>query len=133
MMPDEATPEPISTQNNTGPFMVTEGPRERVLSWFRIGIALILGVLLVGDIALYSLYQALRSQVEAHEHRIERQDKLITDMLSTNENAVKLEAITGKVDNIEIRVQELTTAVKEEAAGNAETTPSEESKDSEKK
>lgn len=114
-MTEDAVPEPISTKNTTGPISVLlETPQNRVLSWFRVVVALVMGALLVGDVALYSLYQAMRSQVEAHEHRIERLDKMITDVLATNQNAIKLEAITTKVDAIDVQVQELTSTLKDD-------------------
>jgi hypothetical protein len=122
-MPDEATPEPIPTQNNTGPLLVVDAARDRFTTLFRIVVALTLGGLLVGDIAIYSLYQAMRSQVEAHEHRIERLDKMVADMLTTNDNATKIESINTKVDSIDVQVQELTTTLKEDAAKVQDTPP----------
>lgn len=124
-MPEDAAPEPIEAHSTTGPFHVTDERRGRVISWLRIVFATLLGALFVANVAMYSLYQALRSRVESQDHRIERLNSMITDVLSANENAAKVESISQKVDGIETQVKDLSKDIKEtlaqEAASKAET------------
>lgn len=91
-----------------------EPPRGRGL--LRAFVGVLIALLLVGDVALYSLYQALRSRVWSQEHRVERLHKLVTDMIKANQNAEKIEKIETQVDGIETQVSELTETIKEQDA-----------------
>jgi uncharacterized protein HemX len=92
----------------------TEGARERVRGWMRTAVAVVVAVLLVGDVAIYSLYQALLSRVQSQEHRLERLDKMVNDMVVANQNAEKIEGIETQVDNIETQISDLTKVIKEQ-------------------
>jgi hypothetical protein len=80
----------------------------------RTAVAVVVAVLLVGDVAIYSLYQALLSRVQSQEHRLERLDKMVNDMVVANQNAEKIEGIETQVDNIETQISDLTKVIKEQ-------------------
>lgn len=99
-----------------------KGP-ERLRQWLRVIVAVFVASLLVGDLAMYSLYQALRSRVEGQDHRIERLQKMVTDMLKANRNGKKIEKIETQVNNIGVQVSDLTTTIKEQDAQEAKAPP----------
>lgn len=84
--------------------------------WVWITVAAVLGTLLVVDVVLYSLYKALQSRSQGQDHRIERLEKMVTDMIQANQNAEKIEKIETQVDGIEVQVTELTSTIKEQDA-----------------
>lgn len=92
-----------------------EQPRDR-RNWLRAVVAVVVLLLLVGDVALYSLYKALRSRVEAQDHRVERLQDMVTDMIAANQNAEKIQKIETQVDAIGVQVTDLTTTIKEQDA-----------------
>jgi hypothetical protein len=92
-----------------------EAPRER-RNWLRIGGALLVTFLLISNIALYSLHKALTSRVEGQDHRIERLQQMVTDMLKANQNAEKIEKIETQVDSIGVQVTDLTTTIQAQDA-----------------
>lgn len=114
-MPDDAIPEPVEDQNNTGSLPVAEN-NERLRAFLRVAFAVCLSVVVMADVALYSLHQALHSRVEAQEHRIERLNKMLTDTLAANQNAEKIEKIGQQVTGIESQMDDLTTAIKAQDA-----------------
>lgn len=69
----------------------------------------------ISDVALYSAYKALSSRVQAQDHRIERLQKMVTDMIKANQNAAKVQKIETQVSNIETQVNDLSTTLQEEA------------------
>jgi hypothetical protein len=75
----------------------------------------LLGVLMMGQVALYSLHKAMESRVESHERRIERSSKLLTDLLSSRDNAAKIEEIEQQVVGIEGQIGELVDMVRDNA------------------
>jgi len=92
----------------------SENRRRRL--WLR-GVAFFaVFLLLVGDLVMYSAYQTLSSRVEGQDHRIERLQKMVTDVVKANRNAEKIEKIEGQVDNIETQMTDLTTTIKEQDA-----------------
>jgi len=113
-MPDqpETTPESVETANTTGPLSALENKGERLRSILRIAFSALLGVLMMGDVALYSLHQAMKSQVDSQEHRIERLNSMISDLLMTNRNAEKIEKIEQQVNGIDGQVQAITETIK---------------------
>lgn len=89
----------------------SETPRFR---WrVRLVGSLVVCVLLIGDVVMYSLYRALQSRVDYQETRIERLDKMVTDMLAVSENAAKIEGIETQVDKIDGQISGLADALKE--------------------
>jgi len=107
-----ATPEPIEPTNSAE---LDDGggdnggenrnsPRERVRSIVRGAFAVILGVLLMADVGLYSLYKALEARVESQDRRLERVNALLTDLLNSRDNASKIEEIEIQVDSIEKQI-----------------------------
>jgi hypothetical protein len=96
---------------------------ERLRHWLRMVYAVLLAVLLVGDIALYSLYQAEHSRVNSLDHRIERMDHMLMDLLAAQGNAEKIEKIEQQVTGMQGRMDDLATVLKEEDA--AEEPPAE--------
>lgn len=92
--------------------IMLEAPRFRW--WVRVvGVSLVL-VLFVGDMVIYSLYQALQSRVEYQENRVERLEKMVHDLLSISENAAKIEGIETQVDKIDGQISGLAEELKEE-------------------
>jgi len=92
-----------------------EPPRDR-RSWLRAIAAVFVGFLFVGEVALYSLHKALRSRVEAQDHRVERLQEMVADMIKANQNAEKIEKIETQVDSIGVQVTDLTTTIKAQNA-----------------
>ena len=80
--------------------------------WVTIFLCGIVVVLIIGDIALYSLFQTMQSRVELQESRIERLTRNVTDMLTTNENAKKIQKIETQVDGIRTELEEVTSVLK---------------------
>ena len=119
MSEDDAIPEPAGGQNNTGSLLLVENGSERFRTILKTTFAVILAVLLMGHVALYSLHQALYSRVESQEHRIERLSKMLTDMLTANQNAEKIEKIEQQVTGIGGQMDDLTDAIKAQNAAAA--------------
>lgn len=113
--PNGPLPEAVDTNNTTGPLPVVENG-DRLRSILRMMFAVCLAVLLVATVALFSLYEALKSQTESQEHRIERLNNMVSDLLVANENAQKIEKIEQQVNGIEGQVTELTDAIKAQDA-----------------
>jgi uncharacterized coiled-coil protein SlyX len=111
-MSEEEAPEPAEQQMTTGSVPVVDNGGSGM--WLRTLFALCLGALFVGSIALYSLHQALHSRVESQEHRIERLNKMLTDMLASGANAEKIEKIEQKMSGIEASLDELNATLKHE-------------------
>ena len=101
---DESTPQP--SENS------------RIRLWLGAAIFAVC-LLLVGDIVMYSAYQTLSSRVEGQDHRIERLQKMLIDMIAANQNVEKIEKIEGQVENINVQMTDLTTTIKEQDAEEA--------------
>jgi len=117
----DATPEPIEpdVSEQLGDGNGTDNgnlPRERIRSVLRAVFAVTLCVLLVGDVILYSLHKALEARVESQDRRIERMNSLLTDLLSSRDNAARIELIETQVDGIEKSVGDLQQLVKDTRA-----------------
>lgn len=130
IMPDTdidsaATPEEVSP-TTTGPLRTVGGEGTR--GWVRVVLGMCVATLLLGDVFLYSHHQALQARVENQERRIERLDKVVSDLLLANENAEKIEKIEQQVDGIDGQVQELTKAIKAQNAKAEEPAPDPEPK-----
>ncbi len=110
-MSDEGTPDE-NEPKTTGPLGIVQIGDERIRGFLRIIFGICLGVLLVGDIALYTLYQTLSSQNESQERRIERFSKMVNDLLVANQNAEKIEKIEQQVNGIEDQITGLTDTLK---------------------
>jgi len=114
----DATPEPIEPEisGQLGDGNGTDNGnllRERIRSVLRAVFAVALGVLLVGDVALYSLHKALEARVESQDRRIERMNSMLTDLLSSRDNAARIELIETQVDGIGKAVEDLQQLVKD--------------------
>jgi len=118
----DATPEPIEPEisgqlgDGNGTDNGTDNGnllRERIRSVLRAVFAVALGVLLVGDVALYSLHKALEARVESQDRRIERMNSMLTDLLSSRDNAARIELIETQVDGIGKAVEDLQQLVKD--------------------
>ena len=110
----EGAPNEAPRRNTTGPLAIVGPNGERLRNWLRIVMGM--GVLLVGDIFLYSHHQALQARVENQERRFIRLNKVVDDLLMTNTNAEKIEKIELQVDGIDGQVQELTDVIKAQDA-----------------
>lgn len=123
-MSEPETPQETTTQDQStaGPFSGANGERWR--SWFRMMFAVCVGVLLIGDIFLYSLHRALTARVENQERRIERLQSVVDDLLSASENAEKIEKIEQQVDGINGQIGDLTEVLKAQNDGGEEPPPS---------
>jgi hypothetical protein len=96
--------------------------RERGRVWLR-GITLVaIGMLLVTDVAMYSMYQTMHSRVVSQDHRIERLQQMVANMIKANQNAEKIQKIKTQVESIDVQVTELTTTLKAEVTVKAEVT-----------
>jgi hypothetical protein len=84
----------------------------------RMIFAVCLGGLMMGDVALYSLYQSVHSRVEAQDRRIERMNKLLTDLLASRDNAKKIEEIEQQVDGVVTAVEDLQHMVTDSRSSN---------------
>lgn len=120
-MPDHdndpsGTPEEAPRRNTTGPLSLVAGNGEGLRAWLRIMGAGILGVLLMGDIFLYTLHQALQARVESLERRNDRLTGVVDSLLTSNEDAEKIEKIEQQVDGIGGQVEDLTDAIKAQDA-----------------
>ena len=107
----ESPPEE-ETKPTTGSMAVLGANGERLRSLLRLIFAGCLGACLIGDIWIYSLYQALRSQSDSQEHRIERLNKMVSDLMLANDSAKKIEKIEQQVNGIEGQVSDLTATIK---------------------
>lgn len=114
-MSEEGTPETIEPATTGKLENEDNGGWERLRGWLRLTFAVILAVLLVTDVALYSLYQAEHSRVESMAHRLDRTEHMLLDFLASQDNSEKLEAIEQKMSGIESRLDELTAQLKQEA------------------
>jgi hypothetical protein len=81
----------------------------------RTTFGVLLGVLMMGQVGLYSLHKANESRVESHERRIERMNKLLTDLLASRDNAKKIEGIEQQVVGIESQIDQLADMVRDNA------------------
>lgn len=106
------TPEEEESRPTTGSLAALGANGERLRSVLRLVFACCLAACLIGDILLYSLYQALRSQSDSQEHRIERLNNMVGDLMMANENAQKIEKIEQQVNGIEGQVTDLTNTIK---------------------
>jgi len=113
--PDEdAVPEP-QPRRATGPLSVLSNGAQGSGIVLRMVYAACLAGLLVAVVALYSMHQAVYSRVEAQDHRIERLNKMLGDVLSSNANAEKIEKIEQQVSGIGSSLDELNANLKAEA------------------
>ena len=113
---DDAIPKPAEGQNNTESLQVLQNASERFRAALRITFAVVLAVLIMGHVALFSLHQALHSRVESQEHRLERLNQMLSDMLAANKNGEKIERIEQQVNGIESQMNDLTTTIKAQDA-----------------
>lgn len=125
LLPESAPDE--ETKPTTGSTAVLGANAERLRSALRLVFACCLGACLIGDVLLYSLYQALRSQSDSQEHRIERLNNMVSDLMMANDNAKKIEKIEQQVNGIEGQVSDLTATIKAQDE-KAEATPPEPTK-----
>jgi len=102
-MPEVERNEELETQPAIG---------ERFRSLLRITVVSVVGALLIGDIFMYSLYQSLRAQVENHDRKIERLNRALDDLKTSNANAEKIEKIKQQVEGIDGNVTEMTATLK---------------------
>ena len=114
----DATPEPIEpdTSSELSPDNGEDngnGIGERLRGILRSVFAVILGVLLMGDVALYSLYKSVEARVESQDRRMERMNSTLTDLLSSRDNAARIELIETQVDGIEASMGDLQQLVKD--------------------
>jgi len=116
--PENETPgAPTAPQPRTGTgSLAILGNGDNFRSMLKVVFGVTLGVLLVGDIFLYSLHQALSARVENQERRIERINQIVDDLLISNANAEKIEKIEQQVNGIDGQVHELTDAIKAQDA-----------------
>jgi hypothetical protein len=120
----EDTPEPSENENATGPLTIVQNNGERLRSILRMAFAACLAGLLVSTVALFSLYESLKSKTDSQEHRIERLNSMISDLLMTHENAQKIEKIEQQVNGIEGQLGDLTDTLKaQDAKAEAELEP----------
>ena len=114
-MSDEGIPEAVEAQKTTE---LTENESEdggeRWRGWLRLAFAIILGILLVGDVGLYSLYQAEHSRVESMSRRLDRTEQMLMDLLASQDNREKLEAIEQKVVGLAGQIDDLKTHLQNE-------------------
>lgn len=116
MSDEEAPPEPTANVDTTGPLPTVESNGERLRTLLRMAFAVSLAVLLVATVALFSLYETLKSQTESQERRIERLNNMMGDLLVANENAEKIEKIEQQVNGIQDQVTDLTDVIKAQDA-----------------
>jgi hypothetical protein len=109
-------PEATEPKAATGSLGILGLDGEKFRSALRVAFGVILGMLLVGDIFQYSLHQALAARVENQERRIERLNKMVDDLLTTNQNAQKIEKIEQQVEGIDGQIHDLTEAIKAQDA-----------------
>jgi len=113
-MPDEDTKPRTGATAADGGEGEDEETNERALSWLRVLMGVLFGMLILADLHLYSLYEAESSRVEAMDRRMERLDQTLSDLLTINENAEKIEKIEQRVSGIEVRVGELADSLEAE-------------------
>jgi TolA-binding protein len=117
--PDQDTPgapnEPLP-RATTGSLAILGVDAETFRSWLRVAFGMGLATLLVADIFQYSLHQALHARVENQERRIERLNKMVDDLLTTNQNAQKIEKIEQQVEGIDGQIHDLTESIKAQDA-----------------
>ena len=104
-----------STQPPESQDQAAEASKERVSRGTRVALALLFLLVLVGDVTIYSSYQALRSTVEHQDHEIERLEEMVTNMLAANENAKKVEGIETQVESIDGQLTDLKKVLEDEA------------------
>ena len=117
-MSDEGAPTPVKPEN-TGSVSVVE---RKFHVWLWGALSLGTAVLLTGDITLYSLYQTELSRVDTLEHRVDRLNNMMTNMLKSSDQSEKIEKIGQKVTQIDGQMKEITDAImaqdaKEDPAG----------------
>lgn len=76
--------------------------------WIQVFCSLAIISVVVSDVVLYSEYQALKSKVGMQQHKVDRLQSMLIDLLQSNQNAEKLEHIEVKVQSIETQVNDLT-------------------------
>jgi cytochrome c-type biogenesis protein CcmH/NrfG len=110
----DATPDPI--EPDTSEEIATNESSEsteRGRSLLRMVFAGILGVLLVGDVAMYSLYKAMESRVESQDRRMDRMNKMLTDSLTSHDNAEKIAGLETQVEGLVSAVGDLKQMVED--------------------
>jgi hypothetical protein len=116
VMPEtEDTPIPSTLPVSNSGELAQNDETQRSSLLLRTTFGALLGVLAMGQVALYSLHKAMESRVESHERRIERSSKLLTDLLSSRDNAAKIEEIEQQVVGIEGQIGELVDMVRDNA------------------
>lgn len=111
-----AAPQP---RTPTGSLAILGLDGDRFRSLLRVVFGVLLGVLLAGDIFQYSIHEALSARVENQERRIERLNRMVDDLLTTNANAQRIEKIEQQVVGIDGQIHELTDAIKAQDAQHA--------------
>lgn len=105
-MTEPSTDNP-DTDEDTGAQEVLNEARARSGRTLRMIFAVCLGALMMGDVALFSLYKSVQSRVESQDRRIERMNKLLTDLLASRDNAMKIEEIEQQVEGVATAVEDL--------------------------
>ena len=108
----DATPETVEPET-TGEILANGELKERRGNLLRLIFAAILGVLLVGDVAMYSLHKAMASRVESQERRMDRMNKMLNDSLTARQNATKIEGLETQVDGLVTAVEGLQQMVED--------------------
>jgi len=71
---------------------------QRIL-WVATGV--LLGVLLIGDVTLYSHHKELEARVENQERKIAQLDKMVEELLKGRDQAARVEEIMAELDALE--------------------------------
>ena len=105
---------PVEIQEQeSGPHEISSAARESLRRRLRVTYALCLGILLAGDVVLYSLYKGVESQLESQERRVDRMGRLLADLLGSRDNAQKIEEIEQQVEGVAVAVEDLQHLVTE--------------------
>lgn len=86
----------------------------RSINRFQIGAIFAITLLGIGFLFLYSEYQTLLARVEGQDRRLERYNRFLADVVSSQSAAGRLEDIDQKVSKIEENIDELTSAIEME-------------------
>lgn len=84
-----------------------EGNVWHVRPWVVLMFSLLLGT----NVVWFSFYKTVESDIVAQEQRITRLQKLVSQLISANENAVKIQRIEHQVDVIDNRLSDLSNTL----------------------
>lgn len=76
-------------------------------------IALVFSLLLGTNVLWFSFYKTVEFNIVAQEQRITRLQRLVSQLISANKNAVKIERIEHQVDVIDHRLSDLSRALQD--------------------